>query len=313
MGDYAIETRQVSKSYGSVPALDKINLHVRTGSIYGLVGDNGAGKSTFLKLLAGHIFPTAGEIRLFGRFEEKELLRCRRQAGIMIEKPGYFPNMTVENTLEYYRIQKGIPGKEKAEEILRLTQLTEKRKSKCKNLSLGQKQRLGLAVAMIGEPRLLILDEPINGLDPTGVIEFRNLLHRLNEEKRITILLCSHILHELQQTATHFGFLSRGRLLEETSAEALSEKCADYIDITVSDTETYAALLTRTFPEQGFRVLPDGTVQINRCLRDPEVYGRLATDNGLYIKALNRHRSSLEDYYMELKTGGNSHAELYQK
>ncbi len=304
MNDYAIEARQVSKSYGPVLALDKVSLHVKTGSIYGLVGDNGAGKSTFLKLLAGHVFPTSGEIRLFGQFEEKELLRCRRQTGVMIEHPGYFPNMTVENTLEYYRIQKGIPGKEKAEEMLHLTKLWEKRKSRCKKLSLGQKQRLGLAIAMIGEPRLLILDEPVNGLDPSGILELRTLLRRLNEEKHITILLSSHILPELQQTATHFGFLSRGRLLEEISGEELSGRCADSLEIVVSDQEIYAALLAGHFPEERFQVLPEGTIKINRCRREAEAYSRLATDNGLYIRALNRCRTSLEDYYMNLKNGG---------
>ena len=301
---YTIEAKQVSKSYGDLRALDKVSLHVRKGSIYGLIGDNGAGKSTFLKLLAGHIFPTSGEIRLFGQNEEKELLRCRRQTGIMIEQPGFFPNMTVENTLEYYRIQKGIPGKEKVEEILQLTKLSEKRKSRCKKLSMGQKQRLGLAIALIGEPQLLILDEPINGLDPSGIIEFRKLLLRLNEEKQITILLSSHILTELQQTATHFGFLSRGKLLEELSAEALADKCADCLDISVSDPETYAALLVRRYPNTSFQVLPDRTIQIRHCL-EPEVYSSLAAENGLTLRALTRHQTSLEDYYINLKNGGN--------
>ena len=301
---YTIEAKQVSKSYGDLRALDKVSLHVRKGSIYGLIGDNGAGKSTFLKLLAGHIFPTSGEIRLFDQYEEKELLRCRRQTGIMIEQPRFFPNMTVENTLEYYRIQKGIPGKEKVEEILQLTKLSEKRKSRCKKLSMGQKQRLGLAIALIGEPQLLILDEPINGLDPSGIIEFRRLLLRLNEEKQITILLSSHILTELQQTATHFGFLSRGKLLEELSAEALADKCADCLDISVSDPETYAALLVRRFPNTSFQVLPDRTIQIRHCL-EPEVYSSLAAENGLTLRALTRHQTSLEDYYINLKNGGN--------
>lgn len=305
MNDYAIEARQVSKSYASVLALDKVDLHVETGSIYGLIGDNGAGKSTFLKLLAGHIFPSAGEVLMFGQHEEKDLCRIRQQTGVMIERPGYFPNLTVEQNLEYYRIQRGIPGRTKVEEMLQLTGLREKRKSKCKKLSLGQKQRLGLAIAMIGEPRLLILDEPTNGLDPSGIVEFRSLLKRLNEEKLLTILLSSHILPELQQTATHFGFLCRGRLLEELSSEALHEKCSDYLDIAVSDPEVYAALLTKHFPEESFRVLPDRTVQITRCLQEPEAYGRLATDNGLYIRALERHKSTLEAYYLNLKNGGN--------
>ncbi|MCI9144606.1 MAG: ABC transporter ATP-binding protein [Lachnospiraceae bacterium] len=301
MSQYVIEANQVSKSYGSVLALDRVSLCVKEGSIYGLIGDNGAGKSTFLKLLAGHVFCTNGEIRLFDKFEEKEIRLSRRQTGFMIEQPGLFPGMTAEKVLEYYRIQKGVPGKGKTEEMLKLTGIWEKRKCKCKKLSMGQKQRLGLAIAMIGEPRLLVLDEPINGLDPSGILEFRTLLHRLNEEKGITILLSSHILSELQQTAHVFGFLSKGKLLEEISADKLAEKCMDYLDIKVTDVEEFAALLEKNFPEESFRVLPDRTIQISHPSREPESYSRLAADNGLYLKGLERKQASLEDYYISLK------------
>lgn len=304
MNDYIIEAVQVTKKYRSVLALNQVNLRVKPGSIYGLIGDNGAGKTTFLKLLAGHVFPTGGEIRLFGQARERELRLCRRQTGVMIEQPRFFPNMTVAQTLEYYRIQKGVPGKEKVEELLRLVDLQEKRRERCKRLSLGQKQRLGLATALLGEPALLILDEPINGLDPSGIMEFRSLLHRLNQEKNITILLSSHILPELQQTATVFGFLSRGKLLEEISAKELYEKCADRLDIAVDDTEKYAALLTKYFPEENWRVLPDSTIQIRGFRQQPESYSRLAMDNGLCILKLERKSASLEDYYMNLKNGG---------
>ena len=197
MNDYAIEARQVSKSYGPVLALDKVSLHVKTGSIYGLVGDNGAGKSTFLKLLAGHVFPTSGEIRLFGQFEEKELLRCRRQTGVMIEHPGYFPNMTVENTLEYYRIQKGIPGKEKAEEMLHLTKLWEKRKSRCKKLSLGQKQRLAMACATLHRPSVLFLDEPTSGVDPRTRREFWKHINAMTQNG-VAVLVTTHFMEEAE-------------------------------------------------------------------------------------------------------------------
>ena len=146
--EYVIETKSVTKSYGSLLALDGVSIHVARGSIYGLIGDNGAGKSTLLKLLAGHIFAASGEILLFGKTGEKELERCRRQTGTIIEQPGFFPGMTAEQMLEYYRIQKGVPGKEKLEEILKLTGIWDKRKSKCKTLSLWQKQRLGLAIAL---------------------------------------------------------------------------------------------------------------------------------------------------------------------
>lgn len=306
MNDSVIEAKQVTKTYGAVRALDQVDLRVESGSIYGLIGDNGAGKSTFLKLLAGLAFPTSGEIRLFGRYQENDLRRCRRQMGIMIERPGYFPGMTVADTLEYYRIQKGVPGREKVEELIHLTDLAEKRRTKCKNLSLGQKQRLGLAIALLGEPRLLILDEPTNGLDPSGIVQFRQLLKRLNQEKHITILLSSHILSELQQTATVFDFLSKGRLLEEISAEDLHEKCSSYLNIAVSDSERYAALLEKCFGEESYRIMPDGTVQIRGYRQEPETYSRLATDNGLYIRALERRTASLEDYYIKLKNGGNA-------
>ena len=304
MNDYVIEARQITKKYRSVPALNQVNLGVQPGSIYGLIGDNGAGKSTLLKLLAGHIFPTAGEIRLFGQSGERELRRCRRQMGVIIEHPGFFPNMTVERTLEYYRIQKGVPGRKKAEQIMELVGILEKRREKCKCLSLGQKQRLGLAIALLGEPALLVLDEPVNGLDPSGIVELRALLQRLNTEKRITILLSSHILSELQQTATMFGFLSRGKLLEEISAQELHERCADRLDIAVDDREKYAALLAKHFPEESWRVLPEGTIQIRGFRREPEAYSRLAMEHGLCILGLERKSASLEDYYMNLKNGG---------
>lgn len=184
-----METRQVTKTYGSFLALDHVNIHVRKG--------------------------------------------C------MIEQLGFFSNMTVEQTLKYYCIQKGIPDKGRILEMMKMAGIYEKRKSKCGTLSLGQKQRLGLGIAMLGEPKILILDEPINGLDPSGIIEFRNLLRRLNEEKKITILLSSHILSELQQIADVYGFLSRGVLLEEISREEFREKCADCIELSLSDTAGY--------------------------------------------------------------------------
>ena len=304
MNEYVIETKQATKVYGPVLALDHVDIHVKRGSIYGLIGDNGAGKSTLLKLLAGHSFATSGEICLFGRCKEKELERSRRQIGASIEQPGFFPNMTVEKMLEYYRIQRGIPEKGKVEEILKLTGIWDKRKSRCKDLSLGQKQRLGLSIAMIGEPQLLILDEPINGLDPSGMMELRKLFHRLNEEKNITILLSSHILSELQQTASTFGFLSKGRLMEEISTKELYEKCTDYFNITVSEPEEYMALLEGNFPEEVYKVLPDKSIQITNPKRESEVYSRLAAEHNIYIRELEKKHASLEDYYMKLKTGG---------
>ncbi|MEE0420514.1 MAG: ABC transporter ATP-binding protein [Lachnospiraceae bacterium] len=304
MNDYVIETKQVTKAYGSFFALDHVDIHVRKGAIYGLVGDNGAGKSTLLKLLAGHSFATEGEIRLLGKFGQRELENARRKIGCMVEQPGFFPNMTVEQTLKYYCIQKGVPDTKKVADLLDLTGIAEKSKCKCSSLSLGQKQRLGLAIAMLGEPQLLILDEPINGLDPSGIIEFRNLFHRLNEEKNITILLSSHILPELQQIAAVYGFLSKGILIEEITANTLCEKCSDCIEITVSDIAKYSALLEKECPKETYKVLHENNVRIYKPLAAADTFGKLASDNGIYITGMQTIQTSLEDYYMELKKRG---------
>lgn len=304
MNEYVIETKQLTKAYSSTLALDHVDLQVRKGCIYGLVGDNGAGKSTLLKLLAGQSFATAGEIRILGKFRERELDSARKNIGCMIEQPGFFPDMTVEQTLKYYCIQKGIPNTEKVGEMLEVTGIAGKRKNKCKALSLGQKQRLGLAIALLGEPRILILDEPINGLDPTGMIEFRNLFQRLNEEKNITILLSSHILSELQQIAAVYGFLSNGILIEEITASALQKKCSNCIEMTVSDMEKYSALLEKEYPEENYKILPENNIRIYKPRKNTETYSRLAAENGIYITGMQAIQSSLEEYYMKLKERG---------
>ena len=196
MKETVAEVHDLTKEYGKTRALIDVNLSLRRGEILGLVGDNGSGKSTFLKLLAGQIFPTKGEVILFGAHGEKELEKQRKRIGTMIEAPGFFPQLTVEGNMEYYRIQKGIPGKEQVREVLKQIGLYDRRKTYGRQLSLGMKQRLGLGIALIGEPELLMLDEPTNGLDPSGIIEMRELLIRLCREKNITIILSSHILAE---------------------------------------------------------------------------------------------------------------------
>lgn len=306
MKEYVIETKQISKNYGSLLALDNVSIHVKRGSIYGLVGDNGAGKSTLLKLLAGHSVSYSGDICLFGEYEKKGLEKSRKKLGCLVEQTGYFPAMSVEQLLTYYRIQKGIPDASKPVELMRQTGLLEKRDSKCKNLSLGQKQRLGLAIALMGEPQLLLLDEPINGLDPSGIIEIRKLLLDLNENRNITILLSSHILSELQQLATDYGFLSHGKLIEEISAAALQEKCADCLELSISDVEAYTVLLEQKIPHTRYQVLPDHSVRIYHPEHDPQLYSKLAADHGIYITSMQTRCTSLEDYYVELKNRGAS-------
>lgn len=227
-----------------------------------------------------------------------------RFTAALIEDSGFYPQLTVEQNIEYYRLQKGVPGRGQVGKVLALVGLADKRKKRCRDLSMGMKQRLGLAIALIGEPELLILDEPINGLDPSGIIEMRQLLLKLNREKNITIVLSSHILSELEQLATVYGFLSQGKLLEQISAEHLMEKCADYIEIAVSEPERYTVLLERALEHCQYKVMPDGTIHIINPTADIDVYSQLAGDNQLHIYKLARKKMALEDYYVNLKNGG---------
>lgn len=308
MTAYAAEAKRVTKRYGNFTALDKVDITVAKGAIYGLVGDNGAGKTTFLKLLSGHIYVDEGELKLFGCHRLKDMEEQRKRTGVVIEAPGFYPQISVEKNLEYYRILKGVPGKRAVDEVLELVGLADKRKKRCRDLSLGMKQRLGLAIALIGEPELLILDEPINGLDPSGIIEIRNLMQKLNREKNITIILSSHILSELEQLATVYGFLTDGKLAEQVTAEEIKEKCSDYIEISVSDPERYTAVLEKKFHTERYKVLPDKTIHIMDPMMDIGAYSRLAGEYHMDISKLERRQVTLEEYYMDLKNGGQRHA-----
>ncbi len=306
MEAYVAETKNLTKYFGKCCALDGVSLRLRRGEIYGLIGDNGAGKSTLLKLLSGQIFVSGGEIALFGESTQEGLRRMRGRTGVLIEEAGFFPQLSVEQNLEYFRIQKGVAGKTEVGEALELTGLTAVRKKRGTDLSLGMKQRLGLAIALIGTPELLILDEPVNGLDPSGIMEIRNLLIRLNQERGITILLSSHILSELEQMATVYGFLQKGRLLEQITVRQLAQKCADYVVIRVSDAQQYAVLLEQELHHGSYQIMADGSIHILGADERTERYGALAAGHGLQVQELVRHKRSLEEYYMKLKNGGSA-------
>lgn len=304
MKETIIEARSLTKKYGDVTALKDVDITVKRGDIYGLVGDNGAGKTTFLKLLTGQIFASGGELKLFGAYDEQEIRENRKRTGAIIETPGYYPKLSIEQNLEYYRIQRGVPGKKRVQETIKQIGLWEQRKRKGGALSLGMKQRLGLGIALLCEPELLILDEPINGLDPSGIIEVRNLLLKLNHEKNITIIISSHILPELEHITNKYGFLSRGWLVQEITAEKLHEECAGYIEIAVSEPERYAALLEKAHGGKGYQVMADMGIRILNPVSSIEEYSNLASRNGMDILRLETKQMSLEDYYMKLKERG---------
>lgn len=295
-----IKTYKLSKSYKNCNALIDANITVNQGDIYGLVGNNGAGKTTLLKILTGQSQLSSGSFELFSKSSEKDLNLVRKRTGVIIETPSFYPKLTVFKNMEYYRLQRGIPGKEKIDKVLKEVGLYEAKKKKFEDLSLGMKQRLGLALAMMNEPDLLILDEPINGLDPSGIIEIRNLLLKLNKEKNITILISSHILTELSNIATCYGFLNKGRLVEELSAKDLEKKCQSFLEVKVTNSKKLAALLEQNLGYKEFKVISEDVIQVFDINRSPEEISELAISNKIGLMALDEKSINLESYYMSL-------------
>ena len=298
-----IKTNNLVKKYGENIVLDNISIKVNQGEIYGLVGDNGAGKTTLFRILSGQSNISNGSFELLGESSEKNIMKVRKRIGTIIENPSFYPKMTIEENLEYYRLQRGIPGKKNIDKILKEVGLLEVKKKKFNNISLGMKQRLGLALALLGEPEPLILDEPINGLDPSGIIEIRNLLLKLNREKNITIIISSHILSELYNIATCYGFLSKGKLVEELSLEQLNERCRSYLEINVTNPKKFSVLLEEKLGYKNYKIMPDGLIHLFE--KDPinEEISRLAVENGIGLKSINEKSANLENYYLSLIGG----------
>ena len=299
-----IKTNNLVKKYGQNLILDNVTITVNQGEIYGLVGDNGAGKTTLFRILSGQSYHSDGSYELLGLSGEKEIIKARKRIGAMIENPSFYPNMTIEQNLEYYRIQRGIPGKKNIDKVLKEVGLFEAKKKKFSNISLGMKQRLALALALLGEPELLILDEPINGLDPSGIIEIRNLLLKLNREINITIIISSHILSELYNVATCYGFLSKGKLVEELSLEELNERCKSYLEINVTNPKKLSVLLEERLGYKNYKIMPDGVIHLFEKNPVNEEISKLAVDNNIGLKGINEKSANLENYYLSL-IGGN--------
>ena len=301
-----LATYGLKKAYGACMALDGTNMMVRRGDIYGLVGRNGAGKTTLMRMATGQSQPSGGEIELFGA-SGREMGPQRRRTGAMIEIPSFSPFLTARENLEYYRLQRGIPGKQTVDEALELVDLTDTENKKFKSFSLGMKQRLGLALALMNRPDFLILDEPINGLDPKGVAEFRQILWQLNQERETTILVSSHILSELSNIATRYGFMEQGKILEEISAQALHDKCRTCLRLEVDDASHAAAILQTELGTDKFEVLPGNVIQLYDCLDDPKRASYALAQNGVALLAMEQKGADLEAYFLNL-IGGGRHA-----
>lgn len=303
MSEYILRTNQLSKKYHHDYALENVHLSIKKGDIYGFIGQNGAGKSTLLRLATGLSFPTKGGIEWFGEEDPQSLTDAQKRIGAIIESPALFPKMTARENLEVHRLQKGIPGKSCIDKTLKLVGLADAGKKKIKNFSLGMKQRLGLAIALLSDPEFLILDEPTNGLDPTGIVELRELIQSLNREKGLTILISSHILSELDQLATRYGIIHKGRLLEEISAKELAEKCKQHLRIKVDQPAKGATVLESVLSTADFEIMSDGTMKVYGYLDEVRKVSKALTDGNLIIEHLSVQGDSLESYFTK-RIGG---------
>lgn len=303
MKKVVLKTYNITKKYGEQLAVDNVNMTIKKGDIYGFIGQNGAGKTTLIRLITGLIHKSGGEIELLGANEENELNKARTMVGSLIESPSFYTNMTARENLEVSRLVRNIPGKKCIDEVLELVGLKDVEKKKVKNFSLGMRQRLGIANALMGNPKLLILDEPINGLDPMGIVEIRELLKKINKEKDMTILISSHILSELSEIATTYGIISNGKLIEEITAKQLSKKCRQYIDLKVDNTARAVILLERELGISDYEVLEDSNIKVFSNLDNVGEVNSLLSRSGIIVESISVKGENLEEYFMN-KVGG---------
>lgn len=303
MKKVVLKTYNITKKYGEQLAVDNVNMTIKKGDIYGFIGQNGAGKTTLIRLITGLIHKSGGEIELLGANEENELNKARTMVGSLIESPSFYTNMTARENLEVSRLVRNIPGKKCIDEVLELVGLKDVEKKKVKNFSLGMRQRLGIANALMGNPKLLILDEPINGLDPMGIVEIRELLKKINKEKDMTILISSHILSELSELATTYGIISNGKLIEEITAKQLSKKCRQYIDLKVDNTARAVILLERELGISDYEVLEDSNIKVFSNLDNVGEVNSLLSRSGIIVESISVKGENLEEYFMN-KVGG---------
>ncbi|MCR5127015.1 MAG: ATP-binding cassette domain-containing protein [Lachnospiraceae bacterium] len=293
------------KKYGVFTALDDLSMQIEQGAIYGFVGKNGAGKTTLIRLLCGLQRPTGGHFTLFGADSEtSDLSEQRRRLGAVVESPAFLKDMTARDNLIQQYLLLGLPDFNGIDELLSLVGLADTGKKKAGKFSLGMKQRLGIAMALCGDPDFIILDEPTNGLDPQGIIEIRELILRLNREKGITFLISSHILDELSRLATHYGFIDKGHMVRQMSAEELRKECRKSIRMKVSDTKVLATIMEQKGIE--YKVMDEQTADVYAEMNFSEMAELFARENAS-ILTIEEHDESLEAFYLAL-LGGEEHA-----
>lgn len=301
MSDYLLTTTGLTKQFGHYKAVNQVDLHIKKGAIYGFIGRNGAGKTTFLKMISGLSTPDAGDISLFG-YHGKDLKKIRHRIGCLIETPGLYENMSAYDNLKIKCLFCGIKKPGYIEELLETVGLGDVGKKKTKKYSLGMKQRLGIALALVGEPDLLVLDEPINGLDPQGISEIRNTIVRLQEERNMTIIISSHILEELSKIATDYGIIHNGMMLQELTREELMKRCEERIEI-VLDTPEHALPVLDRLGFHNYQVVEHNRLLIYERLNESAMLNMELSRAGIPVTQISLTNEELESYYLNL-TGG---------
>lgn len=305
MKEFVLKTTNISKIYEKNKVLDHVDITLEPGKIYGLIGRNGAGKTTLMRLIAGLTFPTSGTIELFGQSGEKNLMAERKRIGCMIEYPSLIAYMSAKDNLDYFRIIRGIPRKAIVEELLELVGLNNTGNKNVKNFSLGMKQRLGIAIALLSDPEFLILDEPINGLDPLGVVEVRDILIKLCEEKHMTILISSHNLPELYQVATNYIIINQGNIIQSITQPELDEKCKRHICIRCDQPEKLLSVIELQLGTTNYVVMQDKSIKLYDYLDEKEKVARTIFENGIVVTDFFTQGDTLENYFISIIGGGN--------
>ncbi len=301
--EYILELKNLTKKYGKKTVVDSVNLSVEKGHIYGLIGPNGAGKTTIMKMIAGLAQENAGSIALFG--SETNLDASRSRMSFMLEAPYLEPSMTARENMEYIRYVRGVADKKRIDEILEFVGLDNVGKKKVAKYSLGMKQRLGIGMALLPKPELMILDEPVNGLDPEGIVEVRNMLKKLANEDGITILISSHLLSELSELCTDYAIINEGNMLECLSAEELEAKCRTYVVIQTDDIHETAAIIEQKLETKNYQVVEHDEIHLFDYVNDVKKVSKMITDSGQIITKLVVEGESLESYYLS-KVGGQN-------
>ena len=302
MQEIVLQTNNLTKNYRDFVALDNVTITIHKGNIYGLIGRNGAGKTTLMKTITTLTNKSGGSFSLFD--SEEELTESKRRIGCLIESPAFFGNLTAYQNLKYYSIQKGMVDDKQIDKVLKVVDLYKEKNKKFKNFSLGMKQRLGIAFAILDNPDFIILDEPINGLDPIGIKEIRDTLKRLNEEEKITILISSHILSELYLIANHFCFIDKGRIVKDLTKEELDLECSKCIVIKTKDVKKATVILEKGLATTNYKVIDNTEIRLYDYLDNLAKVNKILLNNDIEIMGIYESGISLEDYFNSLIKDG---------